>query len=61
MHGTIYYESPFQVIYPENRPPKVEHALPVKSIPLLFDITILETMPIALGIYMQLLSGLKFD
>lgn len=59
MHGTIYYESPFQVIYPEHQPPKVEHAFPFKYIPLLLEIAILEAMPIALGVYMQLFGGLR--
>lgn len=59
MHGTIYYESPFQVIYPEHQPPNVEHAFPAKYIPLLLEIAILEAMPIALGVYMQLFGGLR--
>jgi len=59
IHGSIYYESPFQVIYPERRPPNVEHSFPVKYIPLLLEIAILEAMPIALGVYIQLFGGLR--
>ncbi|WP_340015779.1 hypothetical protein [Paenibacillus sp. FSL K6-1318] len=58
-YGKYYYESPFQVIYPDHRPSNVEHAFPIRYIPLLFEIAILVARPIALGIYLQMFGGLR--
>lgn len=58
-HGKSYYESPFQVVYPEHSPPNVEHSFPIRYIPLLIEIAILVARPIALGIYIQLFGGLR--
>ncbi|MDP1420123.1 hypothetical protein Q8G35_17420 [Peribacillus simplex] len=57
--GKSYYESPFQVVYPEHRPSNVEHAFPIRYIPLLIEIAILVARPIALGVYIQLFGGLR--
>lgn len=59
LQGFSYYESPFQVIYPDHRAPKVEHSFPIKYIPLLLEIAIIEARPIALGVYLQLFGGLR--
>lgn len=58
-YGKSYYESPFQVVYPDHRPPNVEHAFPIQYIPLLIEIAILVARPIALGVYLQLFGGLR--
>jgi len=58
-YGNIYYESPFQVIYPEHRSSNIEHAFPIKYIPLLLEIAILEASPIVFGVYLQIFGGLR--
>ncbi|SFM48189.1 hypothetical protein SAMN03159341_1379 [Paenibacillus sp. 1_12] len=58
-NGSSYYESPFQVIYPDHKPPNVEHTLPIRYIPLLIEIAILVARPITLGVYLQLFGGLR--
>ncbi|MCG7384680.1 hypothetical protein MH144_18665 [Paenibacillus sp. ACRRY] len=59
LYGKYYYESPFQVIYPDHRPSNVEHSFPIQYIPLLIEIAILVARPIALGVYLQMFGGLR--
>jgi len=59
LQGFSYYVSPFQVIYPESSSNNVEHSFPIKYIPLLLEIAIIEVKPIALGLYFQLFGGLR--
>ncbi len=58
-HGTFYYESPFDAIYPSRTASKVEHVFPIAYIPLLFEIAICVTPRIVLGLYFQLFGGLR--
>ncbi|KMP76722.1 hypothetical protein TU62_06885 [Bacillus cereus] len=57
--GTSYFQSPFEVIYPTKTGSKKEHMLPAKYIPLLLEIAVLKTKPIALGVYLQIFGGLR--
>lgn len=58
-YGT-YYKSPFGTVnYPQWKPVNSEHMLPMKYIPLLLEIAILQAKPIVLGVYMQIFGGLR--
>ncbi len=54
-----FIDSPFSPIYPENQPKNIEHAFPTSYIPLFFEVAIHVAKPIALGIYLQFLGGLR--
>ncbi|MGE7271994.1 hypothetical protein ACQKK5_11115 [Brevibacillus panacihumi] len=59
LQGGYYYESPFTILYPTRKTSKVEHAFPDKYVPLLFEIAILVSQPIVLGLYLQFFGGLR--
>lgn len=54
-----FLESPFSPIYPADKPRNIEHAFPPSYIPLFFEVAIAVAKPIALGIYLQFLGGLR--
>lgn len=54
-----FLESPFSPVYPAATPKNIEHTFPPSYIPLFFEVAIAVAKPIALGIYMQFLGGLR--
>lgn len=58
-NGKVYYESIFNPILPNRTIVKRKHLLPVKYLPLLFEIAILFAHPIAFGLYLQIFGGLR--
>lgn len=58
-YGKDYYESPFEVVYPQIRASNMIHMLPVDYIPLLLEVAIQVAKPIALGIYFQIFGGIR--
>lgn len=58
-HLGMYFESPFQPLYPSKSIKEIEHTLPISYIPLLLEVAIAVAKPIALGLYFQLFGGLR--
>ncbi|MCU5095644.1 MULTISPECIES: tyrosine-type recombinase/integrase [Bacillus cereus group] len=58
-YNTLYYKSPFTVVYPQKKIKEIEHILPFEYIPLFLEIASTHTPRIALGIYLQIFGGLR--
>lgn len=58
-YNTLYYKSPFTVVYPKKKIKEIEHILPFEYIPLFLEIASTHTPRIALGIYLQIFGGLR--
>ena len=60
-HNTLYFNSPFKVVYPQKKIKEIEHILPFEFIPLFLEIASTHTPRIALGIYFQIFGGLRIS
>lgn len=58
-NGKSNYETLFEPILPEHQKSNKRHLLPIKYLPLLFEVCILVAQPIALGLYLQIFGGLR--
>ncbi|MEK4078814.1 site-specific integrase [Solibacillus sp. FSL K6-1126] len=55
----VYFQSPFQVIYPQRKVKELEHVIPFEFIPVFIEIATIHAPRIALGIYLQIFGGLR--
>ncbi|MEW5552192.1 site-specific integrase [Peribacillus frigoritolerans] len=60
-HNTLYFNSPFKVVYPQKKIKEIEHILPFEFIPLFLEIASTHTPRITLGIYFQIFGGLRIS
>jgi len=58
-HLGMYFESPFEPLYPSTTKKEIEYTLPISYIPLLLEVAISVAKPIALGLYFQLFGGIR--
>lgn len=58
-HNKAYFQSPFQVIYPQKKVKEIEHVIPFEFIPVFLEIAIIHAPRISLGIYLQIFGGLR--